>query len=82
MSQKEKILHFFRSHGNQATLGQFLSDPSGIGYKCTSRFSELRKDGYQIICEKAERASDNLYRLIEFDQTGQGHLIQIGGCNQ
>ncbi len=74
MNHKEKILQFFRSHNNQATLGQFLSDPTGIGYKCTSRFSELRKDGYSIICEKKDKASDNLYRLIEFDQTGQGRF--------
>lgn len=79
MSQKEKILDFFRSHGNKATLGQFLSDPSGIGYKCTSRFSELRKEGYAIVCEKGQKATDNCYRLIEFDQSGQGQLIQAGG---
>lgn len=75
MTQKEKILQFFRNHGNRATLGQFLSDPSGIGYKCTSRFSELRNDGYGVICEKGKTASENLYRLIEFDSVGQGRLV-------
>lgn len=77
MSQKQKILDFFRSHGNKATLGQFLSEPTGIGYKCTSRFSDLRKDGFEVVCEKGKTASENLYRLIEFDQTGQGQLIQL-----
>jgi len=74
MNQKEKILQFFRSHNNRATLGEFLSDPSGIGYKCTSRFSELRKEGYAIVCEKAEKASDNVYKLLEFDSSGQGRF--------
>lgn len=74
MTQKQRILDFFRKHGNTVTLGQFLSDPSGMGYKCTSRFSDLRKDGYAIICEKGKTATDNVYRLIEFDQTGQGRF--------
>lgn len=61
-------------NNNRLTLGQLLKDPSGIGYKCTSRFSELRADGYKIDCIKAEKASDNLYVLAHFDKTGQGEL--------
>jgi hypothetical protein len=55
------------------TLGEMLKYP--WGYKSTSRMSELRKMGYHFVCEKGKTASENLYRLIDFDQTGQGKLI-------
>jgi len=74
MTQKEKLLDFLRKHGNCATLGQLLSDPSGIGYKATSRFSDLRKEGYVINCIKGSKPSENKYQLIEFDGMGQGRF--------
>lgn len=71
MTQKEIILKLFRQNGNVLTLGQLLSHPSGVGYKCTSRFSDLRKDGYVITCEEKPNASDNIYRLVEVEESGQ-----------
>lgn len=66
----ELLLDLFHKNGNVLTLGQLLQYP--FGYKCTSRFSELRDRGYKIECEKATRASDNIYRLLaEPDINGQ-----------
>ena len=73
MTRHQEILWEFRRHGNKMTLGEMLKFP--WGYKSTSRMSELRKMGYHFVCEKGKTASENLYRLIDFDQTGQGRLI-------
>ena len=75
MTHKEKLLQFMRNHGCKVTLGQLLSDPSGIGYKCTSRFSDLRKEGYAIQFEKGPTPAQNTYTLFEADQSGQYRLI-------
>ena len=61
MKQTDLLLDLFKFYGYKLTLGQLLAHPSGVGYKCTSRFSDLRKKGYRIDCIKAEKASDNLY---------------------
>lgn len=75
MTQKEQLLELFSQNGNKLSLGQMLSHPSGIGYKATSRFSELRKMGYRItlVFQDHDNPSNNLYELIEpleFDSTG------------
>lgn len=75
MTQKEKLLELFQLYGGKLTLGQLLAHPSGVGYKCTSRFSELRDEGYKIDCIKGKTASENLYVLVHFDSTGQGQLL-------
>lgn len=75
LSQKQRLLDLFQIHGNKLTLGQLLNDPSGVGYKCTSRFSELRADGYQIDFVKGDTPSLNTYILRHYDQKGQGSLI-------
>ncbi len=62
MTQKETILEAFRKNGNNLTLGYVLQFP--WGYKFASRCADLRKEGYRIICEEKEKASDNLYRLV------------------
>ena len=67
MTQKEKLLELFNLYGGRLTLGQLLAHPSGVGYKCTSRFSELRAEGYKIDCIKGKRASENLYVLQQYD---------------
>jgi hypothetical protein len=73
MTQKEIILKAFKDNGNHLTLGYVLTFP--WGYKFASRCADLRKDGYVIVCEEKPRPSDNVYRLIEVDKTGQ--LIAI-----
>lgn len=74
MTQKERLLVMFQLYGNRLTLGQLLSDPSGVGYKCTSRFSELRQEGYQIDFVKGKTASENTYVLRHYEQNGQSTL--------
>lgn len=71
MNQQEKLLELFRFHGNRLTLGQLLANHMGVGYKATSRFSDLRKKGYSIICEKHKDPSDNVYRLTPPEESGQ-----------
>ena len=75
MSQKDRLLDLFNLYGGKLTLGQLLSDPSGVGYKCTSRFSELRKQGYHIVFTPGKTPSENLYELKYFDRKGQGNLL-------
>lgn len=73
MTQKEQILHLFHQNGYRLTLGQLLQHP--FGYKCTSRFSELRKEGYQINFTPGKTPADNLYELVFFDKNNQGRLL-------
>lgn len=75
MTQKELLLELFRANGNVLTLGQLLAHPSGVGYKCTSRFSDLRRQGFVITCtESPVKASDNKYQLFEQEENGQLRL--------
>ncbi len=75
MNQKQQILDLFNIYGGRITLGQLLSHPSGVGYKCTSRFSELRAQGYDIRFHKGPTPSENVYELKFYDETGQGNLL-------
>lgn len=74
MTQRERIVEFFRDHDHQATLGQLLD--AGF-YECRARFTELRRDGYTItVVQDRENPSRNLYTMIEplqvrFDKNGQ-----------
>lgn len=75
MNQTEKLLELFQLYGGRLTLGQLLKHPSGVGYKCTSRFSDLRKQGYKIDCIKGKTASENTYVMTHWDSHGQGQLL-------
>ena len=72
MSQKERLVELFKRYGGKMTLGQLLQYPEG--YKCTSRFSDLRELGFKIDCSKGERPSDNLYTMTEPEPSGQMRL--------
>lgn len=61
MTQKEKLVELFRLNGYRLTLGFLLSHPSGVGYKAASRFADLRKEGWIIICTKGPTPSENTY---------------------
>lgn len=87
MTQCEAILDFLRQNGGVVTLGEFLEHGRYFyAHKLTARLSELRSKGYNIVCEKKKKASDNLYRLVEesksqypqpqynFDEFGVGSL--------
>lgn len=69
MTQKEEILRIFREHKNQMTLGLMLCYP--WGYEARARFSELRREGYTILCEKGEKASSNVYTIVPPLKNGQ-----------
>lgn len=76
MTNTDKLIELFQFYGYKMTLGQLLAHPSGVGYKCTSRFSDLRKKGYKIDCIKAEKASDNLYVMAPPpDENGQMRFV-------
>jgi hypothetical protein len=76
MTQADKLLELFRLYNFKLTLGQLLAHPSGVGYKCTSRFSDLRKRGFRIDCIRAENPSDNLYVLAPPDEpSGQTRFV-------
>lgn len=73
MSNVDKILWAFQQFGGKISLGQALKHE--WGYKFCSRLSDLRKRGYQIDCIKGKTASENLYVLAHFDETGQRTLL-------
>lgn len=74
MTNTEQILWAFQKNGYKMTLGYMLG--FSWGYKASSRIADLRKQGYQIVCRKAAKPSDNLYVMTHFDtKTGQGHLL-------
>lgn len=74
MTQCETLVELFKQNGWTMTLGQLLQYP--VGYKCTSRFSDLRKQGYVITCEKGVTPSLNRYTMVapvawKTDEKGQ-----------
>lgn len=72
MTRNEALLHLFRSNGNRLTLGQMLSYGTLIGSKYSSRVSDLRKQGFDILCEECrDRPTENVYTLVEFKVDGQ-----------
>lgn len=68
-TQCVRLVELFGQHGNRMTLGQLLQYP--VGYKCTSRFSDLRKEGFVITCERGKIPSENLYTLYPPLKDGQ-----------
>lgn len=71
MTKNEGLLYLFRSNGNRLTLGQILGNWHLIGSKYTSRIDDLRKKGFNIMCqENKERPTENVYTLVEFKKDG------------
>ena len=92
MTQCEQIVEFFKEHGWKATLGEILdAGRFSFSHKFLARCSDLRKKGYEIICEKGPNPSKNTYTMRtpthgdfytktsnikhEFDSFGQGVLL-------
>jgi len=76
MTQCDQLVVLLRENGWTMTLVQLLEYP--VGYKATSRFSDLRKEGYVITCEKGATPSLNLYTMIEpivWKSEGNGQLL-------
>lgn len=65
MSQKSDLLKLFRVNGGRITLGQIMKTSLGAEYR--ARISELRRDGYVILCDDKDKLfpSDNIYTLVE-----------------
>lgn len=74
LSQKQRLLDLFNMYGGRLSLGQLLARSDGLGYKCTSRFSELRKEGHPIEFKRGPTPSENTWTLTSFDKQGQGQL--------
>lgn len=73
MTLRNQILSTFYNNKNRMRLGDILRYP--WGYEFRARATELRKEGYQVICERAKRPSDNLYILIPPEENGQTLLL-------
>ena len=64
------------------TLGEILKNP--WGYEFRARATELRKEGYSIVCTKGKRPSENVYTLsdpaftVHVDKSGQREMIYQG----
>ena len=69
MSQEISILETFRKEGGSMTLGEILKH--SWGYEFRARASSLRRKGYVITCERGEKPSQNLYRVIPPEENGQ-----------
>lgn len=73
MSHKDDILEAFARNGYTMKLGYILQHP--WGYEFRARLTELRHAGLVINCLKGKTPSDNEYRLVYWDKTGQGQLL-------
>lgn len=73
MTHRDDLLTLFRLHGYALTLGEILKHP--CGYECRARFTELRREGYTITCEKGKTASENVYRLMPPEDSGQLRFV-------
>jgi len=71
-TQRDQLLDLFRRNGNQLTLGQILQHP--YGYEARARFTELRRDGYVIAFTRGKTPSENTYRMLEPEPSGQLRL--------
>lgn len=69
MSHRESIIEAFRRNHGRMSLGHILVYP--WGYEFRARATELRKEGYIILCQKGKTPSENMYTLIEPEETGQ-----------
>ena len=64
MTQKELLLHRFRTNANKLYLGDLLQPPLGAAYR--QRISDLRKDGFEIECIPNDvNPSLTVYKLKE-----------------
>ena len=71
MTQSDKLLELFIFHGYKLRLGDLLKRSDGLGYKCTSRFSDLRRKGYHIEFHRGDIPSNNTWTLRPPSENGQ-----------
>lgn len=73
MSQKQDLLEMFRAFEGRITLGMIMRTTLAAEYR--ARITELRHEGYRVDFKRGATPSENLYTLVEFEQSGQGILI-------
>lgn len=73
MTQRRFLLELFRNHNYQVSLSTILNTQLAAEYR--ARFTELRKEGYVITCEKAKKPSDNLYTMVPPEKGGQLRFV-------
>lgn len=71
-TQKQHLIQLFRNNHNHLSLGQILNTTLAAEYR--ARMTDLRKEGFIIVCKKGFRPSENLYTLIEPEANGQMRL--------
>lgn len=80
MTHCEMILDFFGKNGGKATLGELLEDGRfSYAHRITARFSDLRKKGYEIKCEKGKTPSQNLYILTSMSANKPVDMYKFEG---
>ena len=62
MTQKQQLLKLFADNDGTITLGQIMQTTLAAEYR--ARISDLRREGYNILCTEKQTASDNVYTLI------------------
>ena len=86
MTQHELIIDAFRKRNWTATLGELLHEGQyTFAYKFTARVSELRKQGYTIIYERAKSGvpSEGIYKMIppkgevKYDTDESGQMLFV-----
>ena len=73
MTQHQQLIELFRRNGHRITLRQIMQTTLAAEYR--ARMTELRKDGFVILCTKGKQASDNVYQMTEPEPTGQLRFI-------
>lgn len=72
-TQKEKLVALFRMNNNRLRLGDIMRTELAAEYR--ARMTELRKQGYSIICERGEKPSENMYYLRAPEPNGQLRFV-------
>jgi hypothetical protein len=62
LTQKDQLIRMFHANEGSLTLGQIMATTLGCEYR--ARISELRREGFRIVCEKGKRPSENRYTLL------------------
>lgn len=73
MNQRDSMLYSFKMAGGKMKLRDILIYP--WGYEFRARASELRKDGWVVICRKGKKPSENEYEVIPPEKTGQLRFV-------
>lgn len=71
MTHVDRLVHWFRSHNNRATLGEILQSGEPWCHEFNARKANARKQGYVFLFERGKTASENVYQLVTPEETGQ-----------